>query len=56
MAAGMQLHTNATGQVTLARLAYGGMAATPRRAAQAEAALLGAPWGAASVCAATGAL
>ncbi len=30
--------------VTEARLAFGGMAATPKRAAQAEAALLGRPW------------
>jgi xanthine dehydrogenase small subunit len=32
------------GVVTLARLAYGGMAAIPKRAAQAEAALVGRPW------------
>ena len=56
VAAGMQVHTDAAGQVSLARLAYGGMAATPRRAAQAEAALLGAPWSAASVRAAMAAL
>lgn len=56
VAAGMQVHTNAAGHVSLARLAYGGMAATPRRAAQAEAALLGAPWSAASVRAAMAAL
>lgn len=56
VAAGMQVHTDAAGHVSLARLAYGGMAATPRRAAQAEAALLGAPWSAASVRAAMAAL
>ena len=32
------------GQITRARLAFGGMAATPKRAAQAEAALTGQPW------------
>jgi len=35
--------------VTEARLAYGGMAATPKRAAKAEAALLGRPWTEATV-------
>ena len=42
--------------VTHIRLAFGGMAATVRRAAQAEAALLGQPWSAASVAAAQAAL
>lgn len=37
------------GQVTDARLAYGGMAGTPKRAAQAEAALINAPWSEATV-------
>ncbi|GFE51028.1 xanthine dehydrogenase small subunit [Roseobacter cerasinus] len=32
------------GQVTRARLAYGGMAGTPKRAGHAEAALVGQPW------------
>lgn len=32
------------GTITQARLAFGGMAATPKRAAHAEAALIGAPW------------
>jgi xanthine dehydrogenase small subunit len=32
------------GRVTTARLAFGGMAATPKRASAAEAALVGAPW------------
>lgn len=36
--------TDASGVVTVARLAYGGMAATPQRAAGAEAALVGKPW------------
>jgi xanthine dehydrogenase small subunit len=31
-------------RITAARLAYGGMAATPRRASKAEAALIGRPW------------
>ena len=43
-------------QVSEARLAYGGMAATPKRAANAEAALVGQPWTAASVEAAMAAL
>lgn len=34
------------GRITQARIAYGGMAATPRRAAQAEAALMGRTWSA----------
>jgi xanthine dehydrogenase small subunit len=44
------------GVVTTVRLAFGGMAATVRRAARAEAALLGAPWSRASVAAAQAAL
>jgi xanthine dehydrogenase small subunit len=43
-------------RVVEARLAYGGMAATPKRAANAEAALLGRPWSEASVEAAMRAL
>jgi xanthine dehydrogenase small subunit len=42
--------------VASVRLAYGGMAATVKRAAQAEAALLGKPWTQASVRAAQAAL
>lgn len=41
--------TDAQGVVTVARLAYGGMAATPMRAAKAEAALVGQPWTKANV-------
>lgn len=37
------------GKVKSARLAYGGMAATPKRAAAAEAALVGQPWGAPAI-------
>ncbi|MEP6149038.1 MAG: xanthine dehydrogenase small subunit [Nisaea sp.] len=44
------------GMVTSARLAFGGMAATPKRAASAEAALTGQPWSEASVRAAMAAL
>ncbi|MDP6945788.1 MAG: FAD binding domain-containing protein, partial [Myxococcota bacterium] len=48
--------TDEAGVVTSARLAYGGMAATPMRAAHAEAALVGQPWSAATVAAAAAAL
>jgi xanthine dehydrogenase small subunit len=44
------------GTVTAARLAYGGMAGVPKRAAAAEAALIGRPWTEASVRAAMAAL
>jgi xanthine dehydrogenase small subunit len=44
------------GVVTAARLAYGGLAATPKRAATAEAALAGQPWSERSVEAAMKAL
>ena len=40
------------GQVAYARIAFGGMAATPKRAAQVEAALLGQPWTEATIKAA----
>ena len=43
-------------RVQSVRLAYGGMAATVRRAAQAEAAIVGQPWNAATVQAAQQAL
>ncbi|WP_226781723.1 xanthine dehydrogenase small subunit [Oceaniglobus trochenteri] len=36
--------TVAEGRITAARIAFGGMAATPKRAARAEAALVGAQW------------
>ncbi|MGY8524983.1 xanthine dehydrogenase small subunit [Paracidovorax citrulli] len=48
--------TDDDGIVTEARIAYGGMAATPRRAARAEAALTGARWDEANVRAAMQAL
>ncbi len=41
VAAGFYVETDAQGTVTKARLAYGGMAATPARARKAEAALVG---------------
>jgi xanthine dehydrogenase small subunit len=44
------------GIVRLARIAFGGMAATPKRAAKAEAALVGQPWTAQTIAAAQGAL
>jgi xanthine dehydrogenase small subunit len=44
------------GTVTAARLAFGGMAATPKRAAAAEAALVGRPWGEPAVAQAIAAL
>lgn len=43
VACGMQVAVEG-GRVVSARLAYGGMAATPKRAAKAEAALVGQPW------------
>jgi xanthine dehydrogenase small subunit len=46
----------ADGKVTSARLAYGGLAAVPRRAAAAEAALAGRPWSEAAVAGAMAAL
>jgi xanthine dehydrogenase small subunit len=48
--------TVAEGRVTAARLAFGGMAGTPKRAAAAEAALTGQPWTEATVTAAAAAL
>ena len=44
--------TVAGGVVTAARIAYGGMAATPKRARAVEAALIGKPWSEATVDAA----
>jgi len=45
-----------SGRVAVARLAYGGMAATPARARSAERVLLGNPWGLEAVAAAANAL
>jgi xanthine dehydrogenase small subunit len=44
------------GVVRTARIAFGGMAATPKRAAKAEAALVGQPWTAQTIAEAQGAL
>lgn len=44
VSAGMRVEVDGAGVVTLARLGYGGMAATPSRARATEAALVGAPW------------
>jgi xanthine dehydrogenase iron-sulfur cluster and FAD-binding subunit A len=49
VSAGLFVDTDAAGLVTTARLAFGGMAATPKRAAGAEAALVGKPWNAENV-------
>jgi len=44
VAAGCYVELDADGRVTVARLAYGGMAATPARARRLEAALVGRTW------------
>ena len=44
VAAGIFVLLDPEGRVSQARLAYGGMAATPLRASKTEAALLGQPW------------
>lgn len=49
VSAGFYIDTDASGVVTVARLAYGGMAATTARAKSAEGELLGKPWTEASV-------
>ncbi|MBI5335330.1 MAG: xanthine dehydrogenase small subunit [Burkholderiales bacterium] len=54
--AGLALSLDGDGRIAHVRLAYGGMAATVRRAAQAEAALLGQPWGEPALHAAQAAL
>ncbi len=56
VSAGFLVRVGDDGRVVEARLAYGGMAATPARASRAEAALRGAAWSAASVQAAAAAL
>jgi xanthine dehydrogenase small subunit len=49
VACAFKVHVGADGKVSEARLAYGGMAATPARARKTEAALVGAAWNTASV-------
>lgn len=44
VAAGFAVHVDEEGLIRRARIAYGGMAATPKRAAACEAAMLGRPW------------
>ena len=44
VSAGLRVELDGAGKVTLARFAFGGVAATPKRAAQAEAAALGQVW------------
>lgn len=56
VSAAFYVDTDAAGRVTVARLAYGGMAATPKRASGAEAALLGQPWTEQTVAAAAKAI
>jgi len=56
VAAAYVVTTDDAGVVTSARIAYGGMAATPMRASRAEAALVGQPWSAATVSTAAAAL
>ena len=51
VAVGMNI-TVANGQITQARIAFGGMAATPKRAASVENALVGQPWSEATMLAA----
>ena len=55
VACGMQVSVE-DGVVRAARIAFGGMAATPKRAARTEAALVGQPWTAETVAAAQAAL
>ena len=52
VSAGLYVDTDAQGVVTVARLAFGGMAATPKRASNTEKALVGQRWSATSVDAA----
>ena len=54
--AGLAIERDAGDVVVAARLAFGGMAATVQRAANAEAALVGAPWNEAALAHAEGAL
>ncbi len=56
VSAGLLVEVNAQDVVTLARLAFGGMAATTKRATHAEQALVGQPWNEASVDAAAKAI
>jgi len=55
VAAGVSV-TLQEGRIADCRIAYGGMAATPKRASHTEAALTGQPWGEAAIRAAMAAL
>lgn len=52
VAVGMLVEVDESGIVTLARLGFGGMAATPKRASATEDSLIGKPWGEAAARAA----
>ena len=54
VSAAFRLQLDKSGKVGALRMAYGGMAATPKRAAKAEAALIGKEWNEANVEAAAG--
>lgn len=56
VACGFHVELDGNNRVQVVRLAYGGMAATPKRAAAAEAALLGRPWSAQTVAAGAAAM
>ena len=56
LCAGLVIHLDDQGLITQARLGWGGMAATARRAAKTEAALVGQPWNEATLRAAQAAL
>jgi xanthine dehydrogenase small subunit len=56
VAAGFAIDLDAAGRVRVARLAYGGVAATPARAREAESAMVGRRWGPEAVAAARPAL
>jgi len=56
VSAGLWVHLDAAGVVLAARFAFGGMAATPARAARAEARVIGQTWSEASANAAAAAL
>jgi len=56
LCAGLAIEVDAAGRIIASRLAFGGMAATVRRAAEGEAALVGKAWNEATLAAAQDAL
>jgi xanthine dehydrogenase small subunit len=56
LCAGLAIEVDSAGSVAAARLAFGGMAATVKRAAACEAALVGQPWNEATLAAAQAAI